>query len=370
MKMKKQSSKDLSPHKRVLIVFDNFHHYRLDLCEHLGRKLDLTIVHASRLHTNRDAAFREISIPARRFWKFRYQPGLLSLVRKGDFDAVIYMFDVAWLSTALAFLLTPRKAKRITWGFWLTKSETANKIRTWFARRADENVFYSTSAAKDFRSLGIPARKLWVARNSVRVELDARPPQDHRKNVLFLGSFNDRKRNDVAVKAFDNICDKLPSDIRFVLVGDGPAKTNVMALAKSLKNSGRFLFKDGTIDANEIQELYSNAIVSVSFGQAGLSVLQSLGYGVPFVSSRGAISGGEIENIHDGVTGIQCEPTEAALSETFLKFCTDPLFAEQIGQSAYQYYKNRCTIEKMASGFLDAIEGTASNLIEKSEISQ
>lgn len=370
MKTENRPPKDHPPRKRVLIVFDNFHHYRMDLCEYLGQNLELTIVHASRPHASSEASFQEISIPARRFLKFRYQPGLLPLVRKGDFDAVIYMFDVAWVSTALAFLLAPRKVKRIIWGFWLTKSEVANKVRAWFAYRADENVFYSTSAAKDFRSLGIPAEKLWVARNSVKVEMGIRPSQPPRRNVLFLGSFNGRKRNDVAVMAFDSICDKLPADIQFVLVGDGSAKADVMQLAKSLKNADRFVFKKGTIDEGEIQQLYRNAIVSVSFGQAGLSVLQSLGYGVPFISSVGAISGGEIENIRNGETGILCEPTEASLSKAFLKFCSDPVFSEQMGQSAHQYYKSRCTIEKMASGFLDAIDGKARNLIEKAEISQ
>jgi glycosyltransferase involved in cell wall biosynthesis len=359
---------EMSRNARVLIVFDKFHHYRTDLCEYLGQKLDLTIVHASRPHASSESSFSEISIPVRNFGRFRYQFGLINVVRKGDFDAVIYMFDVAWVSTCLAFLFTPQRAKRIIWGFWLTKHKMANKLRSWFASRADEVVFYSTSTAKDFLLLGVPARKLWVARNSVKVEISDRPPQSHRKYVLFLGSFNHRKRNDVSVKAFHIICHKIPADIGFVLVGDGPAKAEVLELAKSLKNSDRFVFKDGTIDPDEIEELYRGAIVSVSFGQAGLSVLQSFGHGVPFISAKGAISGGEIENIRNGETGILCEPTELALSEALFKLCSDPIYAEEMGLTAFRYYKDRCTIDKMASGFIDAIYSRVSNATEKSEI--
>ena len=58
------------------------------------------------------------------------------------------------------------------------------------------------------------------------------------------------------------------------------------------------------IDEGQLATLYANSIASVSFGQAGLAVLQSFANSVPLVTKNGAVSGGEIDNIEHGVNGL------------------------------------------------------------------
>ena len=101
---------------------------------------------------------------------------------------------------------------------------------------------------------------------------------------------------------------------------------------------------------------YAEAIVSVSFGQAGLAVLQSLAYGVPFITKRNAISGGEKTNIKDGFNGYFCEDNSEPLSQKILELCNDIQKARVLGQNAYNYYNEYCTIENMVQVFRDAIE--------------
>ena len=152
--------------KKILICYVEFHHYRIPIFERLSETYDITIVHSSEQQTDGNACFTEISIPARKIWRFRFQPGLLRIVLEGGFDAVIFLFDLAWISTVLSFLLCPSSVRRVTWGFWLTKSTIANKLRVFFAKRADANVFYATGAGKDFLMMGIPQEKIWIARNT------------------------------------------------------------------------------------------------------------------------------------------------------------------------------------------------------------
>ena len=177
-----------------------------------------------------------------------------------------------------------------------------------------------------------------------------------RDSILFLGSFNGRKKNDVAISAFDKACNSIPPNVKFVLVGNGPAKEQAIAHAHSLPNRHRIVFEPGTINEDVIQGYYSRALASVSFGQAGLSALQSLGHGVPFITMRDAISGGEIENIKNDETGILCDQTEEALTEAFVRICNDREFADRLGMSALEYYSQRCTVECMAKGFIGAVE--------------
>lgn len=347
--------------QKVLIVYVHFHHYRVPVFEALALRYDLTVIHAGPAQDVAKYKFRQIIIAPQRIWRFIYQPGLVREVRRGRYDAVVYLFDIAWVSTVLAFLLAPARTRRVSWGFWLTGSALANSARRVFARLADANLFYATGAARDFIARGIPQKKVWIARNTVQVEVTDAPGTGDRSTILFLGSFDARKGNDITVAAFDRACARIPENIRLVLVGDGAAKAAVVAQAKALANGHRIDFKPGTFDAFAIREHYRKAMASVSFGQAGLSVLQSLGHGVPFITARTAVSGGEIENIVDGVTGMLCEPSEAALVEAFVRLCTDPAQAARMQAAARDYYLRCATTQHMINGFVGAIEGVELN---------
>lgn len=118
-------------------------------------------------------------------------------------------------------------------------------------------------------------------------------------------------------------------------------------------------------DPEKLKEYYQHAIVSVSFGQAGLAVLQSLGYGVPFLTKLNAISGGEKSNIKNNVNSVFCEDNQRSLEQSLVKLCTDIDYSRALGKAAFDHYSEYCTIENMTQGFLDAIEGTRLAKIDK-----
>ena len=105
--------------------------------------------------------------------------------------------------------------------------------------------------------------------------------------------------------------------------------------------------------------------MSVSFGQAGLTVLQSLGYGVPFLTKINAISGGEKTNIRDKENSLFCEDNIDSLESILVEICNDIVFARLMGERAYKYYSKYCTIENMCQGFIDAIENTNLSSVDK-----
>ncbi len=343
--------------KKVLICYTELLHYRIPLLEALALDYDLTVAHGGTRLSDGEAGFNEIVLPARKLGRFRFQSGLLRLVRSGHFSAEIFFLDVAWVSILLSFVFCPRGCRRVSWGLWRTRRPLANVVRLWAARFASANVFYSDVAAAEFAGLGIPKEKIWVARNTVRVTRPERVEGTDRNTLIFIGSFDPRKQNDVAVKAFHEALEFIPLDVRLVFVGDGVAKKETRELARDLPESDRIKFCSGTIDPETIRRYYSTAIASVSYGQAGLSVLQSLGHGVPFITRRDAISGGEIENLTDDFNSILCESDVDSLRNAFIRVCTDRKLAERLGRNAIKYYKDHCTIECMASGFIGAVEG-------------
>ena len=60
-------------------------------------------------------------------------------------------------------------------------------------------------------------------------------------------------------------------------------------------------------DERLLKEFYLKSYASISLGQSGLSIVQALLHGVPFICLKDCHSGGEIENIINYKTGFQCK---------------------------------------------------------------
>ena len=97
-------------------------------------------------------------------------------------------------------------------------------------------------------------------------------------SLLFVGRLSPSKRVDVVVDAFLRAEDTLPTDVRLVIVGGGSERA---ALERRAAGSGRVDFEGHVSSVDALRALYDRALASVSPGDVGLSVVQSLGFGVP-----------------------------------------------------------------------------------------
>jgi glycosyltransferase involved in cell wall biosynthesis len=347
------------PKKKIIIFYTLLLHYRLDIFQALAERYDLTVVHSGKAVMGAGGGFSEIVLPVRAVGRFRYQPGLWNLFRRGEFDSAIFFFDLAWISIILAFIFCPNRSRRITWGLWKTRNTLANIIRYIFSRTADANIFYGRGAGEYFRELGLPSKNIFIARNTFHVEVPERDESSKRDCIFFVGSFDERKQNDITIFAFSNLAKKINWRVRLVFVGEGSDKARIMQLAHEQWCADQIEFHHGTTDKAALRCYYSRAICSVSFGQAGLSVLQSFGHGVPFLTRRNAVSGGEIENIINGYNGILCDDSQVSLEHSMMALCADQPKANELGRNALLYYQQNASILAMVSGFVGAIEGAS-----------
>ena len=107
-------------------------------------------------------------------------------------------------------------------------------------------------------------------------------------------------------------------------------------------------------------KIFSNSILCISPSQAGLSVLLSLGHGVPFVTRHNAITGGEKNNIINNFNGFLYS-TENELFNLILNSYNDVNRLKKIGLQCHDYYKKKCSIENMGKGFIDSINYVTKN---------
>lgn len=349
---------DSETRPRVLIVYGDLLDYRVPIFSMLGEACELTVTHSGSRMTDGKAGFTEIILPRHRFLRFHIQRGLRNIISNNSFDTIIYFMDISWLATVFNFLLPPRPARRVIWGLWRTGRPLADASRLWLAKQADHNVFYSNGAAEDFIACGLPPGNISVARNTVRIDTIARNETTLRDTILVVGSFNARKENDVTLAAFETVAQTVKASVRLVFVGSGDDLGKIKALAAKSSVADRIEFHPACHDEQTLREFYDRAICSVSHGQAGLSVLQSFAYGVPFVTREGAISGGEIENIEHGVNGILTSGSQTNLEMALRRLIENPSEARAMGRAALDYYRTRANAARMVDGFLVAIEPT------------
>lgn len=348
--------KEQTSRPRVLIVYGDLLEYRVPIFDALGDFCDLTVSHSGRRLTDGNAKFIETILPRYRIGRLHYQHGLRQLIRNGGFDTVIYFMDLAWPATVFNFLWPPRPVRRVIWGLWRTGRTLPDMVRVWLARRADHNVFYSSGAAEDFIACGVPRGHVAVARNTVRIDNPGRNETSERNTILVVGSFNPRKQNDITLAAFLAICAKMEKPIRLVFVGEGSQLKYIRSLAEQSDFPDRIDFYPACHEEDVLRHYYDRAVCSVSHGQAGLSVLQSFAYGVPFVTREGAISGGEIENIVSGVNGFVTSGSQSDLETVLKRLIDNPEEADAMGRAALEYYTTRASTSHMVRGFIEAID--------------
>jgi glycosyltransferase involved in cell wall biosynthesis len=352
--------------KNVLIISNVILHYRISFFNALANNYDVTVLHSGKSSVKKEDNFREIIVPLVKVGPFRFQKFLFQEVKKQKYDVVIAMFDVAWINTLFLLYKYNKKIKFILWGAWITNNYVANCIRIFLAKKVSACVFYTNEAKIDFIKRGVPSTTLYVANNTFDVSNRVQSYNYPKKwRVLFVGSLDKRKQNDVLFDSFRHIINKIPSDIILTMVGDGFERNQLVESSVELGLNNRIEFVGTVNDTEILKKYYEEAIVSVSFGQAGLSVLQSIGYGVPFLTKENAISGGEISNIKNGYNGILCKDSETSLSDNLILLCNNIDYSRELGKNAYDYYSKYCTMENMVQGFKDAIEGTRYTKIDE-----
>jgi glycosyltransferase involved in cell wall biosynthesis len=352
--------------KDLLITYNQLFHYRKSLFNSLSEYYNVTVLHSGKETVSQGDSYSEKILPIRKIGPLFLQKGIITEIRKKQYDVIVYLFDLRYILTILSFSFFSRKAKRILWGAWFTKNSLANKARIFLRKRADASILYTYKTKQDFIDKGLDEKRLFVANNTFDVGPRFRAYEySDKSSLLFVGSFDKRKQNDILISAFENIVEKIPVDIKLVFIGDGPEYENTKSLVSGKKISARIQFLGRINETEQLKQHYKEAIISVSFGQAGLSVLQCFGFGVPFLTKKNAVTGGEITNIKNGLNGILCEDSITSLENSLIQICNNVDHAKELGKNAFQYYSDFCTMENMTQGFRDAIENTHLSKIDK-----
>ncbi|MBM3289884.1 MAG: glycosyltransferase family 4 protein, partial [Candidatus Hydrogenedentes bacterium] len=201
--------------------------------------------------------------------------------------------------------------------------------------------------------------KLRIVRCGIDVSKYApRPaPNNAAAEILCVGRLTPAKGQHVLLKACRALKDRGLA-FRLTLVGAGPDRASLEALAASLGIAGDVTFT-GPVGQNEIHQYYDKADIFAlpSFAE-GLPVvlMEAMGKGIPCVATAVA---GIPELVRDGKNGLVAAASDVeGLADRLQKLIEDPVFRRTLGQAARdiveQEYDVKHNCEAMARLFRPA----------------
>jgi glycosyltransferase involved in cell wall biosynthesis len=128
-----------------------------------------------------------------------------------------------------------------------------------------------------------------------------RPGTDAAKDFIYVGRMVASKRPDLLLEGFLHALPSLSPAVRLLMVGDGPLVAALQRQVIEIKETHRVQFFGHVSDVGELRSLYSLALAAVSPGYVGLSIIQSLAFGVPMIVADDEPHAPEIEAARSGL---------------------------------------------------------------------
>jgi len=251
------------------------------------------------------------------------QPAVIRLALSPKYKAIILLGNPKWPTMWAAAILGRLTGKRVLmWTHGWLNAERGPKrvIRNIFHRLSHSLLVYGHRAKNiGVKHMGFSPDRIHVIYNSLDTKLqDKIRATITKEEVAQIRSdlFGDRAHHPVLinvtrlhpVKKLDLLLEAAAeleqqgTPVNVLIVGDGPHRPDLEALAAQLGVTARFA--GAVYDERELALMFTGADLTVMPGPIGLLVMHSLAYGTPVISNDDFDSQmPEVEAIVDGQTG-------------------------------------------------------------------
>jgi glycosyltransferase involved in cell wall biosynthesis len=208
-----------------------------------------------------------------------------------------------WMTLVLRRVLRRRTT---LWGkAWPHAGRDARSdgVRNLLRLLAGNLVLYTETEAEEVRARN-PRVNVTAAPNALYPVVEGHycQPAGGKRSFLCVGRLADAKKPGLALEAFAAARPALGEDAEFVFVGEGPLREELERQARELEVTESVRFAGFVPDLADIRALYGDAVASVSPAFVGLSLMQSLWFGVPMIIAGDEPHSPEIEAAVEGKT--------------------------------------------------------------------
>lgn len=347
---------------RILSLTNVILEYRIPVYNLLSEYFDVTVAHHGKPVSSDNAKFKQIRLTPKNIGPFiSFNENITQLAKQ--YDAVIALGDLHYIPFFKLGFLRNRQFALSYWSIGVSASynkrfdedRKLDRIRFKLMNKADSLIFYTSyPIGRYVKDGGVERKKLFVANNTVEVVEKIEIP--YRKNhFLFVGTLYKAKKIFDLLEAYKAAFLKNCLINPLVVIGDGDEYNNIVEWVEKNQLQSKITLKGAIFDQDELKKYYQNAIACLSPGQAGLTVLNSMAYGVPFVTTENAITGGEIFNITNGVNGIIYDGNSRSLTDIILELSSNNEKTYELSKNAQDYYFSNRTMEIMVDGIKSAV---------------
>lgn len=293
-----------------------------------------------------------------------YQVGLLDWLTSWNPDVLIIEANPRYIRSGAAVRWMHKKNRPVIgWGLGAPMpsglfSGMRLRKRHQFVSQFDALITYSQKGAVEYSRLGFPQENIFTATNAVT------PPPSHpypeRKNnsgkrtrVLFVGRLQERKRLENLIVA----CSKLPTPLQpeLVLVGDGPARERLTAIATQYYPETQFT---GALYDKALETQFCKADLFVLPGTGGLAIQQAMSFGLPIIAAEADGTQGDLVRPNNGWQ-IPSDNIQA-LTETLCEALSDNDQLRQMGRESYRIVSEEVNLDQMVDVFINAVNRSIS----------
>jgi phosphatidylinositol alpha-1,6-mannosyltransferase len=176
------------------------------------------------------------------------------------------------------------------------------------------------------------------------------PGHQRRRTLLTVARLTDHwKGHETVIRALPLIKTEC-HDVRYIIAGEGPLRPHLEAVARGVGVDRDVVFL-GEVPDDGLGDLYRSCDVVVLLSREsaadggaegfGIVCLEAGACGKPVVAGR---SGGLVDAVEDGVTGILVDPDDtSAVAGAVVSVLQDPSLARRMGEAARQRVLDRFT---------------------------
>lgn len=309
-----------------------------------------------------------MSVVRNRFFlnrRLMFQHGVIGLCVKAE--VTVLVMNPRILSGWIILLIRKFLGKRtVLWGHaWPRAGKHARtaRVRGWMHGLADVILAYTQTEAAELLKI-MPDKTIIAVPNALYYKREMTPAHNSEAptNFIYVGRLVAEKKPELLLNAYATLVERLPRTCNLVFVGSGPMQEYLARRTAELGLSERVRFTGHIGDVQQLRKFYSQTIASVSPGYVGLSLIQSLGFGVPMVIADDEPHAPEIEAVREGENArFFTAGSVESLARELMRFTDEGQYWYEKREEISKFARDRYSSEAMAAGFIAAVNGLRSD---------